>query len=167
MQKSGILFVIVGSIVGVGIILSFYGNQVIFEDLNKGEDQVKFGENLIIPVELDNTETQTGIYAVQIINFKEGITAKIVDPFDKEIESQLIDEEVFEGRFNIAVSGIYKLVIENIDEKEIKVFGVIGPEPDAGKKSLGFISLYILIIGLIGMVGVAIYAIKNRKKSFS
>jgi len=167
MQRSGILFVIVGSIVGVGIILSFYGNQVIFEDLIKGEGQVKFGENLIIPVELDNTETQTGIYAVQIINFKEGITAKILDPFDKEIESQLIDEEVFEGRFNIAVSGIYKLVIENTDEKEIKVFGVIGPEPDAGKKSLGFISLYILIIGLIGMVGVAIYAIKNRKKSFS
>ena len=167
MQKSGILFVIVGSIVGVGIILSFYGNQVIFEDLNKGEGQVKFGENLIIPVELDNTETQTGIYAIQIINFKEGITAKILDPFDKEIESKLIDEEVFEGRFNITVSGIYKLSIENIDEKEIKVFGVIGPEPDAGKKSLGFISLYILIIGLIGMVGVAIYAIKNRKKSFS
>jgi len=166
MQKSGILFVIVGSIVGVGIILSFYGNQVIFEDLIKGEGQVKFGENLTIPVELDNTKTQTGIYAIQIINFKEGITAKILDPFDKEIESQLIDE-VFEGRFNIAVSGIYKLVIENIDEKEIKIFGVIGPEPDAGKKSLGFISLYILIIGLIGMVGVAIYAIKNRKKSFS
>ncbi len=167
MQKSGILFVIVGSIVGVGIILSFYGNQVIFEDLNKGEGQVKFAENLIIPVELDNTETQTGIYAVQIINFKEGITAKILDPFDKEIESQLIDEEVFEGRFNITVSGIYKLVIENTNEEEIKVFGVIGPEPDAGKKSLGFISLYILIIGLIGIVGVAIYAIKNRKKSFS
>ena len=166
MQKSGILFVIVGSIVGVGIILSFYGNQVIFEDLNKGEGQVKFAENLIIPVELDNTETQTGIYAVQIINFKEGITAKILDPFDKEIESQLIDE-VFEGRFNITVSGIYKLVIENTNEEEIKVFGVIGPEPDAGKKSLGFISLYILIIGLIGIVGVAIYAIKNRKKSFS
>ena len=167
MQKSGILFVIVGSIVGVGIILSFYGNQVIFEDLNKGEGQIKFAENLIIPVELDNTETQTGIYAVQIINFKEGITAKILDPFDKEIESQLIDEEVFEGRFNITVSGIYKLVIENTNEEEIKVFGVIGPEPDAGKKSLGFISLYILIIGLIGIVGVAIYAIKNRKKSFS
>ena len=167
MQRSGILFVIVGSIVGIGIILSFYGNQVIFEDLIKGESQVKGKGDLIIPVELDNTETQTGIYAIQIINFREGITAKILDPFDKEIEFQSINEEVFEGRFNIAVSGIYKLVIENTDEEEIKVFGVIGPEPDAGKKSLGFISLYILIIGLIGMVGVAIYAIKNRKKSFS
>lgn len=167
MQRQGIFFVIVGSIVGVGIILSFYGNQVIFEDLIKGEGQVKFGENLIIPVELDNTETQTGIYAIQIINFKEGITAKILDPSDKEIESQSINEEVFEGRFNITMSGIYKLVIENTDEKEIKIFGVIGPEPDAGKKSLVSISPWILIIGLIGVVGVAIYAIKNRKKALS
>lgn len=158
---------IVGSIVGLGIILSFYGNQVIFEDLIKGEGQVKFGENLIIPVELDRSETQSGIYAIQIIDFSEGITVKILDPFDKEIESQIIDEEVFEGQFSITVSGTYKLVIENTNEKEIKIFGVIGPEPDAGKKSLGFISLYILIVGLIGMVGVAIYAIKNRKKSFS
>ena len=167
MQRQGIFFVIVGSIVGVGIILSFYGNQVIFEDLIKGEGQVKFGENLIIPVELDNTETQTGIYAIQIINFKEGITAKILDPSDKEIESQSINEEVFEGRFNITMSGIYKLVIENTDEKEIKIFGVIGPEPDAGEKSLVSISPWILIIGLIGVVGVAIYAIKNRKKALS
>ena len=167
MQRQGILFVIVGSIVGVGITLSFYGNQVIFEDLIKGEGQVKFGENLIIPVELDNMETQTGIYAIQIINFKEGITAKILDPFDKEIEYQSINEEVFEGRFNITMSGIYKLVIENTDEKEIKIFGVIGPEPDAGKKSLVSISPWILIIGLIGVVGVAIYVIKNRKKSLS
>jgi hypothetical protein len=166
-QRTGILFVIVGSIVGVGVILSFYGNQVIFEDLIKGEGQVKVGENLTILVELDSKETQTGIYAIQIINFKEGITVKILDPFDKEIEFKSINKEAFEGLFNITVSGTYKLVIENSDEKEITVFGVIGPEPDAGKKSLGFISLYVLIIGLIGMVGVAIYAVKNRKKSFS
>ena len=158
---------IVGSIVGMGIILSFYGNHVIFEDLVKGESQVKGKGNLIIPVELDNKKTQTGIYAIQITDFKEGITAKILDPFDKEIEFQFINEEVFEGRFNIATSGIYKLVIENTDEKELKIFGVIGPEPDAGKKSLGFVSLYILVIGLIGMVVVTIYAIRNRKKSFS
>jgi len=159
--------VIVGSIVGIGIILSFYGNQIIFEDLIKGESQVIGGGNLVIPVELDNTKTQTGIYAIQIIDFKEGITVKILDPFDKEIEVQPINEDVFEGRFNIAVPGIYKLVIENTGDKEIKIFGVIGPEPDAGKKSLGFISLYILVIGLIGMIGVTIYTIKNRRKSFS
>jgi len=166
-QKSGILFVIVGGIVGLGIVLSFYGNQVIFEGLTKAEGQVKLGEDLVIPVEFDNTQKQIGVYAIQIIDFKKEITTKILDPFDNEIESQTINQEVFEGRFNITVPGTYKLVIENTDEKEIKVFGVIGPEPDAGKKSLGFISLYILVIGLAGMAGVTIYAIKNRKKSFS
>ena len=167
MQKSGVLFVIVGGIVGLGIILSFYGNQIIFEGLTKGDGQVKSGENLSIPAEFNNIQTQNGIYAIQVIDFKKGITAKIVDPFDKEIESQIINQEVFEGQFKIVESGTYKLVIENSDEKEIQVFGVIGPEPDAGKKSLGFISLYILVIGLVGMVIVTIYVIKNRKKSFS
>lgn len=167
MQRTGILFVIVCSIVGTGIILSYYGSQIIYDELIKGEGQVKIGENLIISDEFDSKKTQIGNYAIQIIDFKEGVTAKILDPFDKEIEFQSINKEVFQGRFNITMSGIYKLVIENTDEKEIKIFGVIGPEPDAGKKSLWFISFWIIIIGLIGVVGVAIYAIKNRTKSFS
>jgi len=167
-QRATLLFVIVGSTIGTGIILSFYGNQIIFEGLIKGEGLVKVGENLTIQVELDNTKIRSGVYAIQIMDFKEGtITAKILDPSDIEIRSQLINEKVFEDRFDITTSGIYKLVIENIDEKEVQIFGVIGPEPDAGKKSLGFISLYILIIGLIGMVGVTIYVIKNRGKSFN
>lgn len=166
MQKTGILFVIVGGIVCTGIILSFYGNQVIFEDLIKGEGQIKIGESLTIPAEIDNKETQNGIYAIQIMDSK-GVKAKILDPSDVEIESQSINEEDFEGQFKIATSGIYKLVIENTNDKEVKIFGVIGPEPDAGKKSLGFISLYVLIIGLIGMIIVPIYAIKNRKRTFS
>jgi len=166
MQKTGILFVIVGGIVCTGIILSFYGNQVIFEDLIKGEGQIKIGESLTIPAEIDNKETQNGIYAIQIMDSK-GVKAKILDPSDMEIESHSINEEDFEGQFKIATSGIYKLVIENTSDKEVRIFGVIGPEPDAGKKSLGFISLYVLIIGLIGMIIVPIYAIKNRKRTFS
>lgn len=166
MQRTSILFVIVGGIVCTGIILSFYGNQVIFEDLIKGEGQIKVGESLTIPADLDNKETQNGIYAIQLIDSK-GVKAKILDPFDVEIESQSINEEDFEGKFKITTSGIYRLVIENTNDKEVKLFGVIGPEPDAGKKSLGFISLYVLIIGLVGMIIVPIYAIKNRKRSFS
>jgi len=167
MQKSGILFVIVGGIVGLGIILSFYGNQVIFEGLIKGDGQVKLGESLTIPVEFNSVQTQNGIYAIQIIDFKKGITAKILDPFDKEIESQIINQEVFEGQFKIEESGTYKLVIENSDENEIKVFGVIGLEPDTAKKLLVRISPWILLIGLAGIMIVTIYVIKNRKKSFS
>ncbi|QUC64208.1 hypothetical protein NsoK4_07125 [Nitrosopumilus sp. K4] len=165
MQKSSILMVIVGVMVAIGIVLSFYGNQVIFQDLAKEEGEVSFGQELIIEIELDQEQNDNGIYAVQILSFKEGVfSAEVYDPLGIKIDSQSINEEVFEGSFDIFSSGKYQLVIKSTDQESTKIFGVIGPEPDAGAKSIGFISLYILVIGLIGMAGVGIYAIKNRKK---
>jgi len=166
-KKSGIFLVIVGGLIGAGIILSFYGNYVIFEDLIKGDGDVGSEQNLIVEVELDHTQTHTGIYAVQIIDFENSVvSASILDPLDTVIESQSIDEEVYEGLFDVSTSGTYKLLIENRGE-QTKIFGVIGPEPDSGKRSLGFISLYILIVGLVGMIILAVYLIINRKKASS
>ncbi len=165
MQKSGILLIVVGVLVATGIVLSFYGNQVIFEDLAKKEGDVRFGENLEVTIELDQSENKKGIYAIQILNFKEGVfSASVYDPLGIQIESSSINEEVFEGSFDIISSGTYQLIIESNVQEETRILGVIGPEPDAGAKSLGFISLYILIIGVIGMAGVGIYAIKSRRK---
>lgn len=165
MQKSSILLILVGGLVGIGIVLSFFGNQVIFEDLAKAESNVKFGEDLVVEIELEESINKKGIYAVQILDFKEDIfRVSVYDPIGIEIESQKIDEEVFEGGFDIISSGTYQLVVKSSDQEETRIFGVIGPEPDAGAKSLGFISLYILVIGLIGMAGIGIYAIKNRRR---
>ena len=167
MKKSGIFLAVVGGLVGVGIILSFYGNNVIFEDLIQKDGDVGSGQDLIVEVELDNTETQTGIYAVQIIDFESAtVTASILDPFNTLIESQSINQEVYEGLFDVTTSGTYKLLIENTGE-QVKIFGVIGPEPDSGKKSLGIVSLYILVMGLIGMFIVTVYIIIKRKKDTS
>jgi len=166
-KKSGIFLAIVGSLIGVGIILSFYGNYVIFEDLVKGDGDVGTGEELIVEVDLDHTKTNSGIYAVQIIDFKGGtVTANILDPSNTIIESQSINEEVFEGLFDVTSSGTYKLMVENRGE-QLSIFGVIGPEPDSGKRSLTFISLYILVIGMVGMAGVAVYIVISRKRSAS
>ena len=167
MKKSGIFLVVVGGLIGAGIILSFYGNYVIFEDLRKNDGEVSAEQELIVEVELDHNETQTGIYAVQIIDFERAkVDASILDPFNTVIETQSINEEVQEGLFDVTTSGTYKLLIENRGE-QVKIFGVIGPEPDEGKRSLGFISLYILVIGLVGMAGFVVYIIINRKKSLS
>ena len=165
MQKSSILLLIVGGLIGIGIVLSVYGNQAIFEDLAKAEADVSYGNDLEVTIELDQEENKNGIYATQILNFKEGIfSASIYDPLGIEIESHNIDEEVYESRFDITSSGTYQLIVTSTDQEETRVFGVIGPEPDAGAKSLGFISLYILVIGVIGMAGVGIYALKNRRR---
>jgi hypothetical protein len=164
-KKSGILFAIVGGLIGTGMLLSAYGNYVIFEDLVKGDGDVKSGQNLVVEIELDHIDTQTGIYAVQIIDFKGStITANVLDPSDIVIESQSVNEEVYEGLFELTSSGVYKLSIENEGE-QIKIFGVIGPEPDDWKRSIGLSSMYILFIGLAGMAGLAVYLVINRKKN--
>ena len=167
MKKTGILLAIVGGLIGIGIILSFYGNYVVFEDLVKGDGEIQSGEELIIEIELDNTDTQSGIYAVQIIDFKgESVSANIIDPRNSIIESQSINEEVFEGYFEVTDSGTYKLMIENRGEPAT-IFGVIGPEPDESKKSLTFISLYLLVAGLFGMAGVAAYLVFSKRRASS
>ena len=165
MQKSSLLLIFVGALIGVGILLSFYGNQVIFENLAKTEGDVRVGEDLELTVDLDEAINKKGVYAIQIINFKkETISASIYDPIGIEIQSRQINQEVFEDTFDIISSGTYQLVIKNSEPEETRIFAVMGPEPDAGKKSLGFISIYVLVIGLVGMIGIGVYVIKNRRK---
>ena len=165
MKKSAIFLAIVGVLIGAGIILSFYGNYILFEDLVQGNGEVFDGQDLVIEVELDSSKTQSGIFAIQILDFKEGmVTASIIDPSNTTIESESINQEVFEGLFEITSSGNYKLLIENKGESA-NVFGVIGPEPDEGKRALSNISMYILVAGLIGMAGVAVYIFISRRKT--
>jgi len=167
MKKSGIALVAAGALIGVGIILSFYGNYIIFEDLAKTNGIVSTGNGLILEVNLDHSKSKTGIFAVQIIDFKgQTVSAMIVDPLSNTIESKSISEESYEGGFDINMSGTYKLIIEN-DGDELTVFGVIGPEPEEWKQSLAFVSLYILVIGLFGMALVAVLFAINRKKGSS
>lgn len=165
MRKTGLFVIIVVAVVGIGIALSFYGNQIVFEDLEKDIGKISVGKNLKISSDISK-EASSGIYAVEIIDKQENtvVTAKILDPYNSQIASDEINVERFEEKFEISEEGTYQLILETNSEKEVQVFGVIGPEPGPGKKSIGFISFYILIVGLVGMSAVAIYAMKNRRQ---
>jgi len=167
LKKSGMVLVAAGALIGIGIILSFYGNYIIFEDLAKTNGVVSTGNSLTLEVDLDHSKSKTGIFAVQIIDFKNQIvSAMIVDPLENTIESKSINEESYEGIFDINMSGTYKLIVENNGD-ELTIFGVIGPEPEEWKQSLAFVSLYILVIGLFGMALIAVLFAINRKKGSS
>ena len=166
MQKSIIILIVSGALIGIALILLVLGNQMILEGINQGNGKISQSQSLIISAELDIHETTQGVFAVQIIDFKDNtLTAKILDPLDIEIISQIINEEAIEKEFDIVDTGIYKLVIENEGNEEIQVFGAMGPLPDDNKKLFGLISICILIIGMVGMVGFGINGIRNRKKS--
>ena len=148
----------------IGLILLVVGNQSILEGVSQGNGKVSSSQTLTISGDFDLEETSIGIFAVQIMEFKDNIfSAKILDPFDSEIVFQTINEETTEKEFDVLETGTYKLIIESTSNEETIVFAAIGPLPDAGKKSLGFISVYVLVIGMVGLVVVGIYGIKKRR----
>ena len=166
MQKSGIILVTSGVLIVVGLVLVVIGNQIILEGVNQENEGVNFNQNLLVSNNFEPQETPTAVFAVQIMDFKENIfVVKIIDPNGNEIISETINEESFERKFDTTYSGDYQLIVESTSNETIQVFGAIGPVPDAGKKSLGFISIYVLIVGMIGLVLAGIYSIKNRRKS--
>jgi len=88
-----------------------------------------------------------------------------LNPFDIEILSQEINKETIEEEFRIEETGTYKLIIQSNSNKETQVFAAIGPLPDSGKEILGVIPIYVITAGMIGLVGVGIIGIKNKKRS--
>jgi len=163
-QKLAIMLVGTTSLIVIGLILLVVGNQIILEGISQGSEKVSSSQTLTISVDFDSQETSTGVFAVQIMEFKDNtFSAKVLDPFDSEIIFQAINKQTIEKKFDVLETGTYKLIIESIGDEEPIVFAAIGPLPDAGKKSIGFISVYTLIIGMIGLVVVGIYGIKKRR----
>ena len=164
MQKTSMLLLIMGGMLVLGIMLTYYGNYILFEDLDKKEGEVMIGSDMTIQTELEKVSTN-GIYALNVINYDgEDVTVHILNPHDVEVELATVNEEFIEGTFAIDRDGIYKMIVKSNETDPVGVFGVIGPEPSAGAKSVGFVSLYVLVIGVFGMIGVGIFAIKSKKR---
>ena len=145
MQKLGIMLICSVALIIIGLILLVLGNQIILEGVSQGDGKVSLGQTLTISGDFVSQDTSIGVFAVQIMEFKDNtFSAKILDPFDNEIISQTINEETIEKGFDVLETGTYKLIIESTSDEETQMFVAIGPLPDVGKKSLGFISAYIL-----------------------
>jgi len=166
MQRSGLFLLIVGVLIIVGMALSFYGSQIITEDLVKEQSDLISGETFETFAELDPMISEYGVYVVQTTNFEENsILIKIFDPFGSQLVSKTAESESFEDRFEILSSGEYRIIIENIGSKDTAIFLAIGHLPDTSKLSVGITGFYILIVGMIGIAGLVILTIKNRRKN--
>jgi hypothetical protein len=165
-QKSGIMLMSSAALIAIGLLLLVLGNQIILEGISQGDGKVSASQTLSVSVDFDSQETSVGIFAVQIMEFKDNtFSVQILDPFDSEIIFQTINEKTIEKEFDVLETGTYKLIIESTSNEEPIVFAAIGPLPDANKQLLGSISIIILAIGMIGLVVVGIYGIKYRRKS--
>ena len=154
------------ALIAIGLLLLVVGNQIILEGISQGEGKVSSSQSLTVSVDFDSQETSTGIFAVQIMEFKDNtFSVKVLDPLESEIIFETINTETIEKEFDVLETGTYKLIIESTSNEEPIIFAAIGPLPDANKQLLGSISIIILVIGMIGLVVVGIYGIKYRRKS--
>ncbi|MDH3854794.1 MAG: hypothetical protein OES27_01600 [Nitrosopumilus sp.] len=167
MQKSGLIIVILGLLIVTGLVVSIVGNQVTLEGINQGNGEVSSTQTVTISVDFDMEKTPIGIFAVQVMEFKENtISIKILDPSDIEIIFQEVNDDTIEEKFDVLETGTYQLVIQSSNDEGIYVTGAIGPLPDGNKKNIiSIISTSTLLIGMIGLVVIGIYGIKNRKRS--
>lgn len=165
MQRPLIFLLIVGSLIGVGIILSFYGAQLATQNLTVKEENLGSDSSMEVMVELDPSIGETGVYGILLAKFEENaISVSVFDPLGVQILSKTIDKESTEERFKIGSSGSYKIVIENSGLEETKIVAGVGYMPDSNTLSVGIAGFDILVVGLIGIVVIGVYTIRNRRK---
>ena len=165
MQKSLIFLLFVGGLIAAGIILSFYGAQLTTQNLTVKQENLAPASSLEVIGELDPIISDIGVYAIILDNFEEGkISVSVLDPQGTQILSNTVEKESTEERFEIISKGSYNLIIENAGSLETQIVAGIGHMPNAVSISVGITGFYILIVGLIGIVGVGFYSIRNRKK---
>ena len=163
MQKLAIAIISSGILIIIGLALIVVGNQLVLSGITQGGDTVTSSDILSISAELDSLQADTGIFAVQIMEFeKDSFSVTVLDPRNIELVSVTIDSDTIEEEFKVTDSGTYKLQVYS-NNKESHVFGAIGLLPSTEQKALGFISLYFLMAGIIGLVGSGVYGIKKKK----
>jgi len=106
------------------------------------------------------------VFAVVVIeNFEEGIiSVSVFDPLGSKIISKIAEKESTEERFEVTSGGTYKLEIKNSGFEETKVVVGLGYMPDEATRLIGIMGASLLIVGLIGIVGIGVYSIRNRQK---
>jgi len=166
MDRPLVFLVIVGALIAAGIILSFYGSQLTTQNIIVKEENILPDSAVEVSIELDPSVRETGVFAVVVLeNFEEGtISVSVFDPLGSQIISKIAEKESTEERFEITSGGTYKLEIKNSGLKESKVVVGLGYMPDEATQLIGVMGSSLLIVGLIGIVGIGVYSIRNRQK---
>ncbi len=165
MEKPLIFLVVVGAMIAAGIILSFYGSQLTTQDIIVKEETIAPGSTVEVSIELDPKVNELGVFAVLFQKYEEdSFSVSVYDPSGSIVISKIAEKESIEERFEIISDGTYKLEIENSGLEESQIVVGVGYMPGAATLSIGITGFYLLIVGLVGIVGIGVYLIRNRKK---
>ena len=155
-----------GFLVLIGIVLSVYATQLIIENLTTQEGSVESEMTMEVYKELDPAENENGVYVIQIEDFQgtDSITTSVFDPLGNIVATKSIDSNPFQDGFKISTSGTYKLLIENLADREIHVTAVIGHMPQDESLMVSIFGFIVILVGLVGLAVGSLYIVKSRGK---
>ena len=166
MKKPILLLAMGGFLVVIGIVLSVYATQLIIENLTTQEGSVESEMTIEVYKELDPAENENGVYVIQIEDFQgtDSITTSVFDPSGNIVATKSIDSNPFQDGFKISTSGTYKLLIENLADREIHVTAVIGYMPQDESLMVSVFGFIVILVGLVGLAVGSLYIVKSRSK---
>ncbi len=165
MRKSHLILFIGGALVAVGMVTSFYGSQLVTQDLTITEGIVSSASPVELIKELDPSIAKTGVFVVQAESF-EGLVATMLDPNGQHITSKEISQKSTEEQFEITTKGNYKMLLQSSTSEAPVVMGLTHM-PDKNFIVLNLLGQSIIISGFVGVGLAVVYEIKNRKKKVS
>lgn len=149
-----------GVLVAAGLGVSTWGSQLVFEDLDRAQGTVEPGQRVSAYKAME--AGQRGVYAVEVPEL--GSVRAVLSGPDGEISDRRHGNGASEGSFEAGRDGRYVLDVYNEDSEAGFVAGYIGPEPDAGKMTVAFVSIYVLLAGVGMLAGGVVYALLSRRK---
>lgn len=162
MRKPTILLLAMACLLAAGFGVSIYASQELFDTFSMEVGTVEVGFPMEITAEI---EQGRGLYAIEIIDYQDGmsVNARVLGPLGVTVTSAVIERDPYEETFVVDETYQYTLLIE-ADSEPISVTGIIGPEPNASQMSLGFVSLYMLLVGVVGMIASVVYMVWQRRR---
>lgn len=156
-----------GALVAAGMVISYYGAQLVTSDLAITEGVVSQGSPVDITKELDPSVTAAGVYVIRVENFEGSLSATLFDPSGLALASKEVTTKSTEEEFEIGIKGDYRLLLENPGTGEALVVIGLTHMPDKNFIALNLFGQSIIISGFVGLGFAIIYEIKSRRRKVS
>ena len=166
MKRPTLVLLAMAVVLAAGFTLSIYSTQSLFESLTMLQGSVEPG----IPMEISaEIPPGTGIFAFEVVDHDPNMSmhARVLGPFGSVIDSVETRESAYESTFKVDEIYEYVMILESGYAESVDVVAVIGPEPDSSQNAMGFVSLYMLLVGVAGMIAATIYVIVTRMRQRS
>lgn len=149
-----------GVLVAAGLGISTWGSQLVFEEFDVGQGRIGPGERVSASQVME--AGQRGVYAVESPDL-DSVRAVLSGP-GGELSEKPHGRGASEGAFEAGREGRYVLEVYNDGPEAGFVAGYVGPEPDAEKMTIAFVSIYVLVAGIGMLAGGVGYAALSRRR---